>query len=90
LLIQNLADEPSTPPTKELIKEIIHTLPRNKATGPDQMCIEMLQAAGPVGLDMTAALLTRIWETQDVPEEMGEAWICLLPKDPKHPKDPTK
>ena len=39
---------------------------------------------------MTTRLMEHIWTSKQVPQEMGEANIVLLPKDPLHPRDPKQ
>ena len=53
--------EPSTPPSKEEIQKIIKDLARGKATGPDQISAEVLQAGGQTALEMTHSLISHIW-----------------------------
>ena len=48
-------------PTKEEIEEVIKKLPRRKASGPDELTAEVLQAAGEIGVEMTEKLIGNIW-----------------------------
>ena len=71
-----------------MIKTIIKELANDKAPGPDNICTEAIQAGGKAAAAMTHKLIKHIWETKQVPEDLGRATIVLLPKDAKQPKHP--
>ena len=79
----------TAPPSRKEVAKIVKALARNKATGPDNISAEALQAGGETAVNMTHALITHIWTLKNVPAELGEATILLLPKNARRPKEPS-
>ena len=80
----------SEPPEWDEVFFTIRKMARGKATGPDRVSAEILQAGETAATEMTFRLVTDIWMTKRVPQEMGEALIVLLPKDRYRPKEPSQ
>jgi hypothetical protein len=78
------------PPTREEVNEAITSTLKRKATGPDGISIELLLGAGEVGVEMTTALIQKMWAEGTVPQELKRAHILLLPKTVPPSKDPDK
>ena len=62
-------------PSKAEIRKAITPLRNGKAAGPDSIPAEALKAGKETSVDMLHALVTKIWEKEDVPEEWKERLI---------------
>ena len=54
----------TAPPSRKEVAKIVKALARNKATGPDNISAEALQAGGETAVNMTHALITHIWTSK--------------------------
>ena len=87
ILTQSTQHPTDAPDFGEIQYRIKH-LATNKATGPDRISAEIIQAGGKIMEHMTFRIISNIWYSKRVPEEMGQAHIVLLPKDRWKPKVP--
>lgn len=69
---------------------MIKRLPRGKAPGPDRISAEMLHFGGDGALHLTTRLIQMMWHQQEVPTELSEALIFLIPKDRTQIHDPAQ
>ena len=67
-------------PSKAEIRKAITSLRNGKAAGPDSIPAEALKAGKETSVDMLHALVTKIWEKEDVPERWKEGLIIKIPK----------
>ena len=67
-------------PSKAEIRKAITSLRNGKAAGPDSIPAEALKAGKEISVDMLHALVTKIWEKEDVPERWKEGLIIKIPK----------
>ena len=67
-------------PSKAEIRKAITSLRNGKAAGPDSIPAEALKAGKETSNDMLHALVTKIWEKEDVPEQWKEGLIIKIPK----------
>ena len=56
------------------------SLRNGKVAGPDSIPAEALKAGKETSVDMLHALVTKIWEKEDVPEQWKEGLIIKIPK----------
>ena len=70
-----LADE-----VREAIKHIRH----GKATGPDNISIEMIAALENFGIVQLTTILNQIYETRNIPEDLLKSIFVTLPKKAWH------
>ena len=54
------------------------------------MTAELLKAGGVTAELMTIGLVQHIWKAQQIPQQMNEALIYLIPKDRTSPKSPDQ
>ena len=80
----------SEPPSRKAIKNVIDHLPMRKAPGPDGMTAELLKHGGAVAYEMTVRLVQLIWGQQNMPRQMCQANIFLIPKDKEDTKNPMQ
>ena len=78
------------PPDKTTIKKVVDHLPMRKAPGPDGMTAELLKYGGNVTWEMTVRLVQLIWRQQNMPRQMCQANIFLIPKDRTDIKNPAQ
>ena len=67
---------------KTEIKLAIKQSKVNKATGPDDISTEMLQALEDIGLNTIYELFNKIYDTGDIPSDMIKSIFIALPKKP--------
>ena len=60
------------------IKHIRH----GKATGPDNISIEMIEALEDFGIIQLTTILNQIYETGNIPEDLMKSMFVTLPKRP--------
>ena len=67
-------------PSKAEIRKAITSLRNGKAAGPDSIPAEALKAGKETSVDMLHALVTKVWENKDVPEQWKEGLIIKISK----------
>ena len=67
-------------PSKAEIRKAITSLRNGKTAGPDSIPAEALKAGKETSVDMLHALVTKIWEKEDVPEQWKEGLVIKIPK----------
>ena len=67
----------------------MHNLPKKKARDPDGIAAELLQEGGEITKAMTVKLVQHIWQSQEIPSELSQALIVLIPKDYERQHDPA-
>ena len=70
------------PILKEEVDDAIKKMKFGKATGPDNIPIEVIATLEDVGLEMTTKLLNAIYDSGDVPEDLMKSVFIALPKSP--------
>ena len=53
-----------------------------KATGPDNILVEIIVALDELGLNMVTKLLNRIYESGNIPDDLLKSVFIALPKSP--------
>ena len=67
-------------PTLEEVSEAINSLKNNKASGPDNIPVELLKMGGEELSKVIYELVNRIWNTETLPDEWLEGAILPLHK----------
>ena len=65
------------------IRDIIETIPKNKATGCDQIPIELIQCLGEDGKQVIVDLVQKIYNDEELPPDFVNNIFILLPKSSK-------
>ena len=68
------------PILKEEIKAALNKMKKNKATGPDNIETEMLEAAGESGIKTLTEIANIIYQTGKLPEDMYRSIFITIPK----------
>ena len=68
------------PPTKEEIRAAILKARNGKAAGPDGIPSEALKADMHTVVEMLHQLFSKIWESEDIPDNWKEGHIIKIPK----------
>ena len=55
---------------------------RNKATGPDEIAVELIKSLEEFGVEKLTELLNEVYDTGDIPEDMSKSIFIALPKKP--------
>jgi hypothetical protein len=66
------------------------SLPNGKASGTDRISSELLKYGGPAAQEMTILLIQLCWQLQEIPQDMSQALIYLIPKVPGKEYDPSQ
>ncbi|GFO39078.1 endonuclease-reverse transcriptase [Plakobranchus ocellatus] len=67
---------------KEEVEAAIKKMKNGKATGPDNIPVEIIKALDNLGIDLTTKLLNAIYDSGTTPEDLCESVFILLPKTP--------
>ncbi|GFO07245.1 endonuclease-reverse transcriptase [Plakobranchus ocellatus] len=67
---------------KEDVEAAIKKMKNGKATGPDNIPIEMIKAIDNLGIDLTTKLLNAIYDSGTIPENLCKSVFVVLPKTP--------
>ena len=65
---------------REEVENTIKTMKTGKATGPDMISTEMMQALEGIELDAITKMLNTIYDTGEIPKEMLQSIFIVLPK----------
>ena len=65
------------------IRDIIEKIPKNKATGCDQIPIELIQCLGEEGKQVIVDLVQKIYNDEELPPDFVNNIIIPLPKSSK-------
>ena len=55
---------------------------KGKATGPDNIPIEIIVALEDLGIDLTTKLINAIYDSDTIPEDLCKSVFIVLPKTP--------
>ena len=73
----------SGPPIiKDEIRWALHKSKTNKAAGPDEVVTEMLKALGDTGVNILHSLVNKIYDSDEIPNDMLKSVFIALPKKP--------
>ena len=67
---------------KQEVAAAINKMKNGKATGPDNIPIEMIKALEEIGLDMTTRLMNAIYDNGTIPVDLCKSVFIALPKTP--------
>ena len=67
---------------KSEIEAAINKIKKNKAQGPDNIVIEMIQATGDFGIDKITEISNEIYDSGKIPEDLTKSIFIALPKKP--------
>ena len=70
------------PIVEEEVTPAIKNMKHGKATGPDNIPVEIISGLGHVGAKMTTKLLNAIYDRGKIPEGLGKSIFIALPKTP--------
>ena len=62
------------------VQAALAKMKRNKATGPDEISAEMLEALDDYGLEKLTELINEIYDSGDIPEDLSKSIFIALPK----------
>ncbi len=80
---QNIRNNMEGPPIiQPEVKEAIRKMKRNKATGPDEIAVELIKSLEEFGVEKLTELLNEVYDTGDIPEDMSKSIFIALPKKP--------
>jgi hypothetical protein len=65
---------------KSEVREALREINRNKATGVDELPIELIKAAGEAAITSLRALCQQIWKSNMSPQEWRRTLFLLLPE----------
>ena len=75
--------ELSGPPIlKDEVRWGLKNMKTRKAPGPDEVVTEMITALDEAGIDLVHRLVSKIYDTGDIPEDMVKSVFVTLPKKP--------
>ena len=75
-------EKENLPFTKDEKEKAIKTMPKNKATGPDEVAIEQIQAMDDLGVEWIATITNKIYDKGHFPPDMRRSTFIALPKRP--------
>ncbi|GFS24332.1 RNA-directed DNA polymerase from mobile element jockey-like [Elysia marginata] len=78
LTLQGIPEGPEI--MREEVENTIKNLKTGKATGPDMISTEMMQALEGIELDAITKMLNTIYDTGEIPKEMLQSIFITLPK----------
>ena len=73
--VEEKIEEPEPDITMAEVEWAVRKMKMGKAVGIDEVAIEMIKAAGPVGLQWTYRLLRSVWREKNVPEDWKKGII---------------
>jgi hypothetical protein len=65
---------------KDEVRKAIKSMKTNKATGPDEISVEMIQSLDELGVDVMTKLLNKIYDTGEIPEDLTKSIFIALAK----------
>ena len=79
-------------PTRKEVSRVIQAMKSDKATGPDDIAAEYLQALNedPEAASLLYDAVTRFWTTREMPSKLTEAILVVIFKNKGSASDPTK
>ena len=77
---EEILDIDITAPSRTEIEQAISKLKKNKAPGPDGITAEEILACKEIATETLFQLFTKIWETEEMPDEWKEAHLIKIPK----------
>src|SRR5579871_2700246 len=77
---EEILDIDITGPSRTEIEQAISKLKKNKAPGPDGITAEEILACKEIATETLFQLFTKIWETEEMPDEWKEAHLINIPK----------
>ena len=80
LTIINEEGQKVTNITEEEAQQVFMTLPRNKATGVDDILAELLQCCGPQSVCIIMKKINRRYETGEIPDDFLTSVVVPVPK----------
>ena len=78
LTLQDIPEGPEI--MREEVENTIKNMKTGKATGPDMISTEMMQALEGIELDAITKMLNTIYDTGEIPKEMLQSIFIVLPK----------
>ncbi|GFR66047.1 RNA-directed DNA polymerase from mobile element jockey-like [Elysia marginata] len=78
LTLQGIPEGPEI--MREEVENTIRNMKTGKATGPDMISTEMMQALEGIELDAIIKMLNTIYDTGEIPKEMLQSIFITLPK----------
>ena len=70
------------PIMKDEVREAMRKMKMGKATGPDGLSIELIEALEEFGIEKVTTLLNKIYDTGQIPVDMSRSIFIALPKKP--------
>ena len=70
------------PIMKDEVREAMRKMKTGKATGPDGLSIELIEALEEFGIEKVTTLLNEIYDTGQIPVDMSRSIFIALPKKP--------
>ena len=70
------------PIMKDEVREAMRKMKTGKATGPDGLSIELIEALEEYGIEKVTTLLNEIYDTGQIPVDMSRSIFIALPKRP--------
>ena len=67
---------------KDEVREAMRKMKTGKATGPDGLSIELIEALEEFGIEKVTTLLNEIYDTGQIPVDMSRSIFIALPKKP--------
>ncbi|GFS15743.1 LINE-1 retrotransposable element ORF2 protein [Elysia marginata] len=64
------------------VRAAIRKMKSGKATGPDGVAVEMIEALEEYWVEMLTSLLNEIYDTGEIPADISRSVIIALPKKP--------
>ena len=83
VIIKNERSEIMERIPEEMVKRVIEELPKNKATGVDELPAEFLQCCGQEGITIITAIINKIYETGEFPKDFLTSIFMPIPKATK-------
>ncbi|GFO19395.1 RNA-directed DNA polymerase from mobile element jockey-like [Plakobranchus ocellatus] len=68
---------------EEEVEAAIKKMKNGKATGPDNIPVEIIKALNNLGIDLTTKLLNEIYDSGTIPEDLCKSVFIVLPKTPE-------
>ncbi|GFO38846.1 endonuclease-reverse transcriptase [Plakobranchus ocellatus] len=65
---------------KEEVEAAVKKMKNGKATGPDNIPVEIIKALDNLGIDMTTRLLNAIYDSGPIPEDLCKSVFIVLPE----------
>ncbi|GFS20164.1 LINE-1 retrotransposable element ORF2 protein [Elysia marginata] len=70
------------PIIKDEVRAAIRKMKAGKATGPDGVAVEMIEALEEYGVEKLTSLLNEIYDTGEIPTDISRSVFIALPKKP--------